>query len=276
MRDGGTAEGLSFKELERQGWSAKARDYNSYAGRVTADAIAPTLDAAGVGPGSRVLDVACGPGQLAGGAAERGAKAVGIDFAAPMIAEARRRFPDVEFREGDAENLAFKDGSFDAVTCGFGLLHLADPDRAIAEAHRVLRRGGRYAFTAWVDPPRHEFFALVFESMQAHARMNVGLPEGPPMFRFSNPDDCRKILEQAGFRNVVAGELPLRWTVPAAEDVLGFVLKSAVRVGFVLDRQTSKARESVHEAILDGAEKFRRGEVYEMAFPATLTAAEKA
>jgi ubiquinone/menaquinone biosynthesis C-methylase UbiE len=69
----------------------------------------------------RVLDVAAGPGYVAAGADARGAHAVGIDFAADMVSEARRRYPNIEFHEGDAENLAFDTSSFDAVVCGLCL-----------------------------------------------------------------------------------------------------------------------------------------------------------
>jgi ubiquinone/menaquinone biosynthesis C-methylase UbiE len=106
----------------------------------------------------RVLDVASGPGYIAAGAEARGAHAIGIDFAADMVAEARRRYPKIEFREGDAENLAFDTASFDAVVCAFGILHIADPDRAIAEAFRVLRPDGRFAFTVWAGPRPARFF----------------------------------------------------------------------------------------------------------------------
>jgi SAM-dependent methyltransferase len=161
MAQRGPSDAPSFKELERQGWDAKADNYHSFAGQITFGAVAPLLDAAGVRAGMRVLDVASGPGYVADGATARGAHAIGVDFAANMVAEARRRYPRIEFREGDAESLAFDAASFDAVVCAFGMLHLADPDKAIAEAHRVLRPGGRYAFTVWMGPDRHDFFAIV-------------------------------------------------------------------------------------------------------------------
>ena len=140
----------TFKELERQGWGAKADNYNALAGQITAGAVAPLLDATGVRAGTQILDVATGPGYVAAGADARGAHAIGIDFAADMVAAARRRYPRIEFREGDAENLAFDPASFDAVVCAFGILHIADPDKAIAEAYRVLRPDGRFAFSGRV------------------------------------------------------------------------------------------------------------------------------
>ena len=116
--------------------------YYAFTGQITIGAVEPLLDAVSVRAGMRVLDVASGPGYVAGGADARGARAVGVDFAADRVAEARRRLPSIEFREGDAENLAFDAASFDAVVCAFGILHMADPDRAIAEAYRVLRPDG--------------------------------------------------------------------------------------------------------------------------------------
>lgn len=265
----------SFSDLEREGWSAKAGDYDSFAGQITRGAVGPLLDAVGARRGMDILDVACGPGYVAAAATERGATAVGMDFSGAMIAEARRRYPGIDFREGDAESLAFDAGRFDAVVCAFALLHVADPDRAIAEAHRVLRRRGRYAFTVWMGLDRHDFFGLVTEVTQAHARTDLGLPPAPPMFRFSDPAECRAAFARAGFATVAVTELPLLWRAPSAASVLEFLKKSAVRLGMVLDRQTDEARERIYRGVVEGAEKFRKGDGYEFAWPALIAVAEK-
>src|SRR5436853_476147 len=80
---------------------------------------------------------------------ERGAIPIGLDFSEEMIAIAKKKFPRIEFREGDAQNLPFPDASVDRVVANFSLLHLAKPERACAEACRVLKNGGRFAFTTW-------------------------------------------------------------------------------------------------------------------------------
>jgi SAM-dependent methyltransferase len=265
----------TFKELERQGWGAKADDYNAFAGQITVGAVGPLLDATGVGAGMRVLDVASGPGYVAAGAATRGARPTGIDFAANMVTEARRRFPGVDFREGDAENLVFDTENFDAVTCGFGLLHIADPDRAIAEAFRVLRPGGRYAFTVWMGPDRHDFFAIVLKAIDAHGNTQVSLPPAPPIFRFSDPAECRSVLTRAGFVDAAISELALRWRAPSVEAILDFVHKGTVRTALVLERQTPEALEHIHGAIRQGAQRFARDGAYEIAWPATLAVGRK-
>src|SRR5215472_8336554 len=94
-----------FHDFEQAGWEAVAGNYNNSWAWVTTQSIEPLLDAADVGKGTRVLDVACGPGYVAGAARARGAIATGIDFSAAMILEAQRRYPDVDFRQGDAEDL---------------------------------------------------------------------------------------------------------------------------------------------------------------------------
>jgi SAM-dependent methyltransferase len=271
----GAADAPSFKELERRGWGAKAGDYDAFAGQITIGAVDPLLDASSVGAGTRVLDVASGPGYVAAGAAARGAQAIGVDFAANMVAEARRRFPEIDFREGDAENLAFDAGSFDAVTCGFGLLHIADPDKAIAEACRVLRPGGRCAFTVWMGPDRHDFFAIVLKAIEDHGNMQVSLPPAPPIFRFSDPVECRNAMTRAGFVDAVVSELALRWRAPSVEAILDFVHRSTVRTALVFERQTPEALDRIHGAIRQGAQRFARDGAYDIAWPATLATGRK-
>lgn len=275
MAEHAPADAPSFKELERQGWAAKADDYDAFAGQITVGAVAPLLDAAGVRAGMRVVDIACGPGYVAAGAAARGAQAIGVDFAADMVAEARRRYPRIEFREGDAENLAFDAASFDAALCAFGLLHLAEPDRAIAEAYRVLRPGGRYAFTVWSAPGQHDFFAILLKAIKAHGNTQLSLPPAPPIFRFGDPAECRKALAQAGFADASVVELPLTWRAPSIEAIIDCIYKSTVRTAALLERQTPDARGRIHGAIREAAERLARGGAYEIAWPAVLAAARK-
>jgi demethylmenaquinone methyltransferase/2-methoxy-6-polyprenyl-1,4-benzoquinol methylase len=92
--------------------------------------------------GSRVLDVACGTGDLCSDLAAADHRAVGIDYSAGMLAAAHT---DAPLARGDAEHLPFAAGSFDGITCGFALRNFVDLDAVFAECARVLRPGGRFA-----------------------------------------------------------------------------------------------------------------------------------
>jgi 2-polyprenyl-3-methyl-5-hydroxy-6-metoxy-1,4-benzoquinol methylase len=142
----GADAGAAFKAFESEGWSARAGTYDALMARATLLAVEPLLDAAGVGPGVRVLDVGCGLGTLSAAAAARGADVTGVDLAEGMLAEARRRHPSIEFVLGDAEALPFADGAFDVALGAFVVNHLPHPERAAAELARV---AARVALAMW-------------------------------------------------------------------------------------------------------------------------------
>lgn len=267
--------GATFKEQELAGWDAKANAYDDYAGKITRQIIPSLLDAAGVQAGMRLLDVACGPGYVAGAAAAWRVNAVGVDFAPSMVAEAKKNFPRSEFQQGDAEALPFAGASFDAVVCAFGLGHLPEPDKAIAEAFRVLRPGGRFVFSWWCGPEKHELFALVFGALKAHGNLDVPLPPAPPIFRFSDPQECKRALSAAGFVDAEVHERWLVHEVQSPQQVLDLINKSAVRMPMVLELQTKEARARIHEAILTGVLAFKREDGFRIGWPAIIAAARK-
>jgi len=261
----------AFRAFERAGWNRQAAGYRALSQDSTRLGLGPVLDAAGVAAGMDVLDAAAGPGYGAALAAGRGARAVGVDFAAAMVEEARRSFPEAEFREGDAEALPFADCGFDAVLCAFGILHFARPDRAVAEAFRVLRPGGRYAFCAWGAPDRVAHFAMFRRAVAAHGDPNAGgIPEGPAMFRFSDPAECRRVLAGAGFRKLRVGEMAIRRRVTPEALVEGLRC-ATVRSRALLDAQTPEARAAIEADILEQARAAAGADgVLDLALPAVL------
>src|SRR3954466_2645729 len=96
-----------FTQFEHRGWQRVADKYDATWSTSTRQFIPPLLDAAEVGEKMSILDIGCGPGYVAAAAAERGATPVGLDFSSAMVAIAREKFPHIEFREGDAQNLPF-------------------------------------------------------------------------------------------------------------------------------------------------------------------------
>ena len=112
--------------------------------------------AAGVGEGGAALDVACGTGALTRALGRRvgpSGRVVGMDFSSGMLDGARRRSPGMTWVQGDALELPFGDGEFDAATIAFGLRNLADPTTGLAEMARVVRPGGRMVVLEFLRPP---------------------------------------------------------------------------------------------------------------------------
>jgi ubiquinone/menaquinone biosynthesis C-methylase UbiE len=247
---------LSFKEVERDGWHERAAIYDSLAGPLTRDAIDRLLNTVGAEPGMSLLDVCCGPGYGAGEAAERGLRAIGVDIAPAMLDEARARFPRVEFRHGDAKQLEFPDGSFDAAICAFGLLHLSEPERAISEAFRILKPGARYGATVWCGPEKNMFLGLAMKATLAHANMNVPLPSAPSMFQFGDVAFATEALQNAGFRNIASVEIPIVYRGGSPEDVWRWFERIAVRGMAVYRLQTPAVQGRITDAIIEGTRPY--------------------
>jgi ubiquinone/menaquinone biosynthesis C-methylase UbiE len=273
MADPTPYDAARFREFERDGWNTVGRAYGDSFGSLTAQAIEPLLDAARVGSGTRLLDLACGPGHLCAAAARRGARVTGFDLSSTMIDEARSRNPEVTFREGDAAALPFPDASFDAVTIGFGMLHFAEPDRALAEARRVLAPGGRLAFTVWDDPERAVTFGLVLAAVERHGDPNVGLPPGPPFFRFAEADACKRALVEAGFTSPEVVTLPITNVVASTDDLVDVFLRGGVRTRAILLAQSPAAMAAIRKDVAAAAERFRRAGGLELPAPAVLSSA---
>lgn len=259
-RDPEDAEGRpdSFEALEAKGWQRVAGRYqDSWAG-LTAGFIEPLADAARVASGQRVLDVCCGPGFVAEAAQARGADVVGLDFTAEMVTIARARCPEVEFHHGDAQSLPFDDASFDAVLMNFGLLHLAQPERALREAARVLRAGGRYAFTVWAGPDESAGAKIVQDALQAHGNLAVPVPQGPDHLRHGRLDDWRRTLADAGFDggSVTVELTHAKWDVPTDFFLFEAERHAGVRTAALLAAQTPEALAAIERQMTVSVRQF--------------------
>ena len=266
---------VAFRALEHAGWQGAARHYDDAFGSLTRQAVDPLLDAAEVRSGARTLDVASGPGYAAASAAARGARVAALDFSPAMVELARSQNPEIEFREGDAEALPFAEASFDAVVMNFGMLHLAQPERAVAEAFRVLRAGGRFAFTVWAKPEEAVGFGIILDAIRKHGNPDVPLPPGPPFFRFSDASECDKVLKIAGFRNVDVRKVPQVWRFSASGLLFEAFRTGSVRTQALLRAQSATALAAIRDAVGRVAGEYENHGTVEIPMPAVLATALK-
>jgi SAM-dependent methyltransferase len=196
-----------FRAYERRRHDALAQGYDNFFTPVTKLAIGPLLKAVRPRAGMRLLDVATGTGALAAAAEKQGAKAVGTDLSPGMVALAAAHYPGIEFREADVERLSFPDASFDAVVCNFGIAHFPYPERAAAECARVLKAGGRLAFSWWDVPEKQRIQGLFREAItEIGAKPPPDVPTGYSILRFADSGAFRALLEGAGLSAVVVEE----------------------------------------------------------------------
>jgi demethylmenaquinone methyltransferase / 2-methoxy-6-polyprenyl-1,4-benzoquinol methylase len=175
-------------------------------------------DLAAVGPGDRALDVATGTGDLAVELARRvgpEGEVVGSDFSEEMLTLARRKAPALRFEWGNALDLPYEDGRFDAATVGFGARNFSDLDRGLAEMARVVRPGGRVVVLEITTPrpPLSTFFQVWFDRVVPLLGRLTGesvaysyLPSS--VRRFPPPEGLAASMARAGLRDI-------RWILTA-------------------------------------------------------------
>lgn len=265
----------AFRDLEHRGWNAAAGEYDGAFARLTSQSIPAMLEAVDAGPGVRLLDLACGPGYVTARAAKRGAKVIGLDFSVSMLDLARSRNPGLEFVEGDAESLTFADASFDAVTMNFGVLHLDHPEKALAEAARVLAPGGRFAFTVWAPPEQTAAFRIVLGAVARCGKADVPLPPGPPFFQYSDATFSKRALEWAGLTDVQVITVPQTWRFSKQGDLFASMMAGTVRTAALLKAQTPEALDAIGAAIGQDMAPFASDGGYGLPMPSVLSSGRK-
>jgi SAM-dependent methyltransferase len=172
---------------------------------------------AGMRP-TRVLELAAGTGivtRLLRDALDDTCDLVATDLNEPMLDVARRKFQSEErvtLQQADAMDLSFEDGSFDVVTCQFGVMFFPDKDASYREVHRVLKPAGHYVFNVWRSFAHNPFARLAQEAAE---RFFDDEPPGFYHLPFSYDDEqgIKGSLEVAGFVNVLTEDKAIEKTV---------------------------------------------------------------
>ena len=205
MQDQRTARPQDNAQEKAQDKQKEIAFFDGHAGTDAYDVFTPQASArlvdafvrlSGLKPSARVADLGCGSGAFTALLARAGYDCVGVDISPKLIALGRRKFPDIEFAEGDIEHLPFPDASFDGVLLSGVVHHFPDPSRCAAEVLRVLRPGGR--FVAF-DPNRMNPFMWLYRDRSSPLYSPVGVTENerPVLAR-----EVVAVFERAGFADV--------------------------------------------------------------------------
>ena len=139
----------------------------------------------------------------------------------------------------------------------------------------MLKPDRRYALTVWAAPDQAAGFGVVLRAIDRFGRLDVDLPEGPPFFRFSSPDECTNALQRAGFRAVTVRTIPLSWTLSSPDDLFEAVSRGGVRTAATLRLQTPDALAAIRAAVRESVERYRAGDRIVLPMPAVLAAGSR-
>ena len=243
------------------GWDASAE----FVDEMFADATDALLDAAAIGEGDAVLEVAAGPGGAGLAAAERvgaSGSVVLSDVAGEMVAVAARRagsYPQVSTAVFDQSEIDAPAGRFDAVISRHGLMLAEDPVATVSEAARVLRPGGTYAAMTWAPREENPWIGVVFDAVGEQFGAPFPPPNGPGVFSLADAGLLASVLEQGGLEGVRVDtvETPMRFS--SLEGWWERMLQLAGPLAIALAGMEPDVRQAIEErALATGATASRR------------------
>lgn len=264
-----------FREFEYCGWQQSVDQYHSSFSSLTSQTIETLLDSVNAARDMELLDIATGPGYVAAQAHKRGCKVTGVDLSDAMVTKARQLNPQIEFCQGEAESLPFPESKYQAAVMNFGILHLAEPEKALSEAFRVIRSQARFGFTVWSKPEKSVAFKIMNKAIETYKNTDITLPEGPPFFLFSEPDYCFKCLQNLGFKNPSVQEIPLLWELSSADELFDAFYKGTARTGGILRAQTSQSLDNIRAAIHQETASYRQNNRLLLPMSAIIVSAQK-
>lgn len=227
-------------------WSARARDWAELQETQHRPLFEAAYQAAGVGPGQRVLDVGCGAGVATQVAIEHGARASGIDPAEGLITIATERVPEGEFRVGEIEDLPYSDGSFDLVSTFNVLQFLSQPAAALGEARRVCRPGGTVAVAVPGPPAELELAAMI---MAVKAFIPEPPAGAPGLFDLSHEARLKEVMDAGGLQVERVEKVPVDFHYPDLESAQRAILSAGPAVMAIQSSGEKRVREAVSRAL---------------------------
>ncbi|MGH2733229.1 MAG: class I SAM-dependent methyltransferase [Actinomycetota bacterium] len=248
----------AFRQVEREMWERGSHAYWQSFAPIMDRVAAELLDRLAVHDGEELLDLATGPGWVAGGAAARGARVVAADISRAMVELGASLYPAVRFVQADGEALPFPSSSFDVAVSNLGLPHVARPSRMVAEMVRVTRQGGRVALTTHDAPSATALVGLVNDAVvEVGARLPAVLRDAPSIFHHGFPGDApfAYLLEDGGLSDVIVGAIAFQHLTTAA-DLWNMLARGSARGALLVESQPAPTRNALRVAFARLALRF--------------------
>lgn len=248
---------IQYKQTTRQQWDDAAEAWHRW-GPVLEDwlseATTRMLDAAHIGEGSRVLDIAAGAGGLSVAAARRGAHVVATDISPEILRYAERQAADhglaLRTVVCDGEQLGDRAGAgYDAVISRLGVIYLPDQRAAVSGFRDALTDGGRVSVVVYSTPDRNGFFAGPVSVIRARAGLPAPAPGLPGPFSVGSPGVLEELLTSAGFRDVTVEALDAPLRLASAAECLRFERESFGALHQMLAGVPAEDREDVWDEV---------------------------
>ena len=222
-------------------------------------------------PGDTVLELAAGLGDTGLRAARlvgRSGRVIITDFAPEMVAAARQRAEEIgaenaEFRTLDAERMDLETNSVDGVLCRWGYMLMIDPAAAFAETRRVLRPGGRLAFSVWAARERNPALSLAGRILAELGHVPPPDPEAPGPFFMADTGRIQELVMGAGFAEPVIEEISFRWRFDNQDAYWRFLIETSATTSPMLRSLPPEAQDTVRERVHEAARPFHSGEGYD-------------
>lgn len=260
-----------YKTRQRRDWDAVSSGWEKWWETLETGArhiSQRLLEMGSVESGHRVLDIATGIGEPALSAARRvgpRGRVVATDQATGMLDIARRRaaregLNNLTFLETDGENLAGLDAEFDAVLCRWGLMFFPDVKTALSRIHDVLVPEGRVAAAVWSTPERVPSISFAMRLVGEQVQAPPPPPGMPNPFALADPDNLRRRLGDAGFRDVDIETVPVTFSMPSAEAYTAFTQDIAAPVVALVEGQPPERQAEIWSLLTDAVRAFETGD----------------
>jgi SAM-dependent methyltransferase len=261
-----------FRATTRTQWEAAAEAWDRWSpllARWLGPATQAMVEAAGVTPGARVLDIAAGAGEQTLVAARRAGAAgqvLATDISPGILRYARAAaekagLANVETRELDGERHdLLPAASFDAAISRVGLIYFPDQQRALAGIRHALRPGGRFAAVVYSTPEKNPFFALPVGIIRRRAQLPPPLPGQPGPFSLGGEGVLQRTLEQAGFGDVQVQKVDSPLRLPTAGECVRFERESFGALLQMMSGMTDDERAATWDEIESTLRRFETAE----------------